>query len=480
MSAAPLLDAAALRAARRTPATPFRVQLADGRLIQLERLLRVLPGKRVVGAGTLEGEAALIKLFIAPGSARHWQREADGLAALQDAALPTPAVLAAGPLAGEGHAVLTAFLADAEALSTLWQRSPADDVEARLALLTPALTLLRRAHAAGLMQSDLHLGNFLVSGGQLWMIDGDAVQGPQAPGVPLSSAAATANLALLLAQFAPEFDEQAGSCLQTYLAAGDGPVIEVQPLMREIEHQRAARLRDFLAKSGRDCTLFQVRRSATRFSAVLRDEAQTLARLLADPDTAIAHGHILKDGRTCTVARVDVDGRPLVIKRYNLKHLGHALSRCWRHTRAWQSWREAHRLRFLGIATPAPLALIETRLGPLRGRAWLISEHCPGSCLLTHLESDAPPPPAEARALTRLFTALHRARISHGDLKATNLLWHAGEVVLIDLDAMQQHDSAATHARAWAKDRARLLRNWPAGSPLSRWLDENLPPACAR
>lgn len=475
MSAAPLLDAAALRAAGRTPATPFRIRLADDRLVQIERLLRVLPGKRIVGAGTLEGEAALIKLFIAPGSARHWQREVDGLAALQDAALPTPTVLTAAPLAGEGHAVLTAFLAAADPLSALWQRSPADD--ARLALLAPALALLRRAHAAGLVQSDLHLGNFLASDGQLWMIDGDAVERPQAPGAPLSSAAATANLALLLAQFTPQWDEQAARCLHTYLAAGDGPAVVLPQLMHEIERQRAARLADFLAKSGRECTLFQVRRSATRFSAVLRDQADALAPLLADPDAAIAGGRLLKDGRTCTVAQVEVAGRARVVKRYNLKHLGHALSRCWRHTRAWQSWREGHRLHFLGIATPAPLALLEARLGPLRGRAWLVTEHCPGVDLLTHLDPQREPPPAEARALRELFAALHRARISHGDLKATNLLWHDGEVVVIDLDAMQQHDSAASHARAWARDRARLLRNWPQDSALRRWLETNLPPA---
>ncbi len=477
MSAAPLLDAAALRAAGRAPATPFRVQLADGRIVQIERLLRVLPGKRIVGAGTLEGEAALVKLFIAPGSARHWQREMDGLAALQGAALPTPAVLAAAPLAGEGHAVLTAFLADAEPLSARWQRSAADDADARLALLAPALALLRRAHAAGLVQSDLHLGNFLAGGGQLWMIDGDAVERPQAPGVPLSSAAATANLALLLAQFTPQWDEQAARCLHTYLAAGDGPAVALPQLLHEIERQRAARLADFLAKSGRECTLFQVRRSATRFSAVVRDEADALAPLLADPDAAIAHGRLLKDGRTCTVAQVEVAGRARVVKRYNLKHLGHALSRCWRHTRAWQSWREAHRLRFLGIATPAPLALLEARLGPLRGRAWLVTEHCPGVDLLTHLDPQRAPPPAEAAALRELFAALHRARINHGDLKATNLLWHGGQVVVIDLDAMRQHASAASHARAWARDRARLLRNWPQDSALWHWLDTHLPPA---
>jgi tRNA A-37 threonylcarbamoyl transferase component Bud32 len=166
-----------------------------------------------------------------------------------------------------------------------------------------------------------------------------------------------------------------------------------------------------------------------------------------------------------------------VIKRYNLKNARHALSRLWRPSRGWHSWREGHRLRLFGIATPAPLALIEERWGPLRGRAWLVTEYCLGDNLLIHLDADREPPAAEGEALRTLFATLHRTRISHGDLKATNLLWDDGALKVIDLDAMRQHRSARPHARAWRRDRARLLRNWPQDSALFRWLDANLPAA---
>ena len=46
---------------------------------------------------------------------------------------------------------------------------------------------------------------------------------------------------------------------------------------------------------------------------------------------------------------------------------------------------------------------------------------------------------------------------------------------LIDLDAMQQHRSARSFARAYARDRARFLRNWPADSQLFKLLDQRLP-----
>jgi tRNA A-37 threonylcarbamoyl transferase component Bud32 len=177
------------------------------------------------------------------------------------------------------------------------------------------------------------------------------------------------------------------------------------------------------------------------------------------------------------VARVALGEAEAVIKRYNLKSVGHALSRLWRPSRAWHSWREAHRLQLFGIATPLPLALIEERLGPLRRRAWLVTDHCPGESLDKHLSAEREPPAAEAAAIVSLFATLHRLRISHGDLKATNLLWHAGEIWLIDLDACTQHRSETAYRQAWGRDRARLLRNWPEASVLGRWLPANLPPA---
>jgi tRNA A-37 threonylcarbamoyl transferase component Bud32 len=265
--------------------------------------------------------------------------------------------------------------------------------------------------------------------------------------------------------------------LAAYLAGGGRGIADLTRLQREVKRARALRLEDFLAKTLRDCSLFAVERRAFRFTAVQRDAAHELAPLLALPDAAMLGGTLLKDGRTCTVAKAEVARRAVVIKRYNLKSLGHLLTRFWRPTRAWQSWRAGHRLRFLGLATPAPLALIEERVGPLRRRGFLVNEFCPGLNLLQLLSPDHEPDAEVASALMVLFGTLHALRISHGDLKATNLLWHDGRVFVIDLDALVQHRSAQAHERAWRRDRERLLRNWPATSALHRWLAANLPPA---
>lgn len=469
-----LLDAAALRAAGRAPPLPFRVRLADGRELTMHRLLRLLPGKRIVGEATLGDSTVLAKLFIAKTGKRHWRQECRGIEALSAAAIPTPALRLAAPLAAGGHLVVTTYLAAAVPLADDWAclSDLAPGNSAATAVLTPALGMLARMHRQGLAQRDPHLGNFLRDGERLLVIDGDAVAVSAAP---LAPDAAAANLALLLAQLPAAWDAVAPQLLAGYRAAGGVESIAADALQAALARARAGRVRDYLDKCLRDCSLFAVSRQPTRFVSVVRAERERLAPLLADLDAPMAAGTPLKSGNTCTVTRAMAGNGELVVKRYNLKSLGHALSRLWRPSRAWHSWREGHRLRLHGIATPAPLALIEERIGPLRRRAWLLNEYCPGIDLAHHLAADREPPPAEAAAIAGLFTTLARLRISHGDLKATNLLWYAGRVWLIDLDACTQHRSETSWRKAWRRDRARLLRNWPAGSMLSAWLDEALP-----
>ena len=450
----------ALRDAGRQPVLPFEIALPDGRWLTFAQLLRLLPGRRLAGLALWNGQKVFAKLFIGKDAVRHGERERAGLATLQAAALPTPAVYFAAPVADGGYLVLSEYLDGAVALDE--QPLSADDARP----LLPAMALLGRMHAAGVVHRDLHPGNFLCHAARLLLIDGDGVRSGT------SAAAQADNLALFLAQLTPDWDERQGELLQAYARP-----VDVAALGRAVDAARQGRLRHFLAKTVRDCSQFAVSHDFRRFTVVLREEQDELQSLLADPDAAMAAGRLLKDGGTCTVAAVEVAGRTLVVKRYNLKHWRHAVSRAWRPSRAWHSWQAAHRLAFYGIATPRPLALVEERAGPLRGRAFLIAEHCPGANLLDSLDPAQEPSSPQQQALAGLFATLYRLQITHGDLKATNLLWQAGQIVLIDLDALVQHRSDSTFVRAWRRDRARLLRNWPEGSPLAEWLARAVPAA---
>ncbi len=472
----PLLQVAELRQQGRAPAVPFRMLGDNGEAMLVSRLLRVLPGKRIVGEAQWRGQRVLAKLFVAGRNSRHWERERHGIEALRSAHLPTPGIVGAGRLEGGGHFLLTEFLEDSRTLAELWpgvQDLPPGSLLA-LEILQPAFALLGRVHAAGLLHTDLHLGNFLACKNDLFVIDGDGVT-YVAKGATALARQTLDNLALLIAQLPLAWE----SCLDPLVTAYESQQDRLRPgreiLLQAVERARAQRLTHFLGKTLRDCSQFAVGHTTGLFSAVVRNEKEALSPLLEDPDRFIAQGYRFKDGGTCTVARVEVAGRTLVIKRYNLKNFRHAMSRFWRPSRAWHSWVAAHRLAFYGISTPTPLAMLEERVGPLRRRAFLVTEFCPGENLLQHLAPDREPDEEEAAAILAFFRALSRMRISHGDMKATNLLWHAGRLVVIDLDAMVQHDSQAAFVRDWRRDRARFLRNWPASSVLHRWLAANLP-----
>lgn len=467
---------AELQNAGREPPLPCQVELPQGPA-QVLRWLRVLPGKRLVAEVECGGQRRLLKLYIASGAERHCLREVDGLQALQAQSVATPTLLGHGQLGGGGCYVLLDFLVEAQSLQQRWDaldsRAPGDAIA--MGLLAQALALVASMHRAGLVQTDLHLGNFLLHEQQLYVIDGDAVEA-LSPGQPLSDVQVEDNLAILLAQLDPEWDALAELLLVEYLQ--HNPVaLNPDRLARQVRKVRERRLQAYLGKTLRDCTAFAVRRSWRRFCAVVRAELESIGALLANPDAALAAQPLLKDGGSSTVGRTAVQGRELVIKRYNIKGIGHWLKRFWRPSRAWHSWLAAHRLQFLGIATPAPLAMIEQRFGPLRHRAWLITEYCAGVDLLQQLGEDGQqlPEPEIEKALLALFEQLVQARISHGDFKATNLLWFEGQVWLIDLDAMQAHGNERSWQPAWQRDRQRFIRNWPVGSPLACWLDERLP-----
>ncbi|WP_221627331.1 lipopolysaccharide kinase InaA family protein [Halopseudomonas xiamenensis] len=469
---------ARLREAGRTPPVDISLPLAAGQPLLIQQWLRILPGKRLVGRGEWNGRQVLAKLFIATGAERHWQRESVGIQALQRAGITTPALLDSGELPGGGCYLLTEYLPGAQSLQQHWEqladRSPGN-AEA-LAILRDALLAIAAMHAQGLAQTDLHLGNFLQDQQRLYVIDGDAIEVAE-PGKPLPLTTAQANLALFFAQLMPEWDAQVDHLLPSYLDANPLHGLDRQQLLAQIHKQRQTRLNNFLDKTLRDCSQFAVHRSFDRFAVVLRSAQQALAPLLADPDSAFSGTPLLKDGGSSTVTMATVGGREVVVKRYNIKGFGHWLTRFWRPSRAWHSWLAAWRLQFLGIATPTPLAMIERRIGLWRRQAWLISEYCPGPNLLQQLGETgaAVPDSTTADALLGVFQQVVDAGISHGDFKATNLLWHDRQVVLIDLDVMQAHRSEAGRRKAWAKDRARFIRNWPAGSALAQWLESVMP-----
>ena len=473
-----------LQKSGRAPGLPLSIELADAAgpaQLQLLSLLRVLPGQRYVGAGVWRGRTVLAKLMVGAKAARNFQRELKGVRLLAEQGLTTPQLLADGLQEGEGGWLLFEFLEGAHSLGDAWDAVASLPVLAdeQVAVLAEALAAIGQMHLKGLWQEDLHLDNLLRQGGKLYLIDGAGICVEEA-GKPLSRQKVLENLGVFFAQLPISLEPFIEELLVHYLLSNGEHALPLEALLKQVEKVRAWRLHDFLNKTGRDCSLFSVQQGAFALRAVRREEEPAMLPVLARADALLDQGHLYKTGGAASVGKVEVDGRTLVIKRYNIKGFAHWLKRFWRPSRAWHSWREGNRLAFLGIATPKPLALLETRFLWLRGKAYLVTEHLPGPDIIERFapyveQGDAPE--AELAALDRLFADLLRERISHGDLKGHNVFWADGRWALIDLDSMCQHRSASSFAAAYARDRARFMRNWPVGSALYQVIDGRLPKA---
>ena len=462
----------------RAPQLPLTLELKNGQAVVIEQWLRVLPGQRYVGKAQWQGRSVLAKILVGSKATRQFSREQAGAQLLTEQQIPSAALLDAQQQSDSAY-LLFEFIENAQSLNQLWQACSHDAPlsEQQTAVLGGALTAVAQMHLRGLWQNDLHLDNLLQQGEQIYVVDGGGVQSEQA-GQPLSEDKVIANLAVFFAQLPSALDEHLEELLIHYLMANGEHALRLEKLQKQIHSIRQWRVKDYLNKAGRECSLFSAKINPFGLRVVWRAAQDELEPVLANPDAAITGGHIYKTGGAATVARIEQGQRSLVLKRYNIKNVAHWLKRFWRPSRAWHSWLAGHRLSVLGINTPQSLAVLENRWCGLRGSAWLISEYCGEQDIIdcfASYESDGLVPEAVVDALVALLNALIREKISHGDLKGHNILWHQERCYLIDLDAMQQHQSMRSFSRAYLKDRTRLLRNWPHDSPLYRLLDQRLP-----
>ena len=470
MNSPPLTDTpvsvAALVQMGRRPG-PFVLAL-DGQagpaaLLESHEVVRAIPGRRLVCRGAWQGKDVFIKLYL--DGDRYWQEECRGLQALAAKGIAAPAVLHAGTAdRGALHIIVLQAIQPARTLEAVL--SQAHEETARIALLQRAVICIAGHHCAGLEQRDIHLNNFLLAGEQLYTLDGGGIHA--SGDAELSVTQSRDNLALFFAELYPDDDALVDRVLPAYLqrrswGRDDFPLAT---LRRRIKHFRDRRLRRFLKKVFRDCSAFICERSWRTFKVYDRAIASTgMVEFLADPDASLQHAdaQYLKQGNTCTLWVTRVDGRQLVVKRYNIKSLRHRLGRAVRKTRAAVSWRNAHRLWMYGILTARPVALLEERWGPLRGRAWYISEFVAGDdagTLCTATLRDQAGIEAAGQQVTGLLAQLALSSLSHGDMKATNFILSEQGAVVIDLDAMRRHVAPESFRRAQRRDLARFMRNW--------------------
>ena len=456
-------QAKALSQQQRNIELPFLLTLSNSdHNLMAERILRVIPQKRLVIWGEWKQQAVVAKLFFGKSAQRHYEDDKQGIYKLKQANILSPHMLYTG--CNRDHSIYVLIFEAIEKTIDINQLSmslhPNPQYEY---LLKQMVSVIAQQHNAGCLQQDLHPNNFLWSHDKLYTIDGGKIK---YYAQPIPRQACLNNIALFCAQFTPDFDGYINQLMLTYTAVRHNSAYSkfTTDLAQALHKQRRKRLRKYLKKIFRPCTdyislqTFNYRLVCTRknYSKHMQYITTHLDQIFRSPQT------LLKAGRSSTVIQHSIDNKSFVIKRYNMKSPLHYLKRCAQPTRAACAWANAHRLLLLGIATAQPIAFVEKRFGPLRGTSYFISEHIVGPSLLNLSLAPLQQPVSIAMAdkIQKLLLALWQQSITHGDLKASNILIDNDHCYLIDLDGMRCHRSKRTCSHYVKRDIKRFLANW--------------------
>ncbi len=452
-----------IKAQRNVPES-FQITLNSG-VLECDKLLRVLPGKRIVCRATWQGEKVLAKIYLSDRANAHITREVTGLQLLLDVKLPAPQIITTCTVQDEiAQVLLLQYFPDATDFSIRWNH--ATDQQ-QIALLKRIVVLIATMHAKGFKQEDAHLDNFLLQcehGGddKLILIDGADIKAISAPDKSIQ----IENLALFFAQFPHKNDIHIPDLFTLYCKTIGwrlNAALAAQ-LLQQTYLKRRYRNKKFVEKSFLNSTQFIKQQNWHYRMICQRAYYNTdFKALLKNLDAAIAGGVILKNGNSATVAKVTCGKLELVIKRYNIKNITHRLRRAFRPSRAATSWANAHRLNHCGIKTPEAIAILEQRIGPLRSKAYIINLYVAGVSATQFFNDNnqaAKPNSSVIQQFKDVFAAMDNIMVSHGDFKASNFIVHDNQVMMIDLDSMQQHQNQNKFRSAFNKDLARFKRNW--------------------
>ena len=439
----------------------FILPLAGSSVFTCQQVVRIVPHKRLVCRGLWQNRAVYAKLFLGANAEKYTKRDANGLDLLVAAKIDTPQLLSQGKTIDDNINVLIyEAIEPADTAEAVWSNIGQN---ARFDLAKKLVTEVAKHHNAGLLQTDLYLKNFLVAGEIIYTLDGDGIRKFE----QLKHDQAMQNLAVLLSKFdVLETEKWQHDLAKIYseTSAYHKAINSTKLTAMSNLHRLKAASSYSDKKVFRQCSDVNIATKNTAlgglFYAVSSDANVKVPANLAELDALMQPHNLLKNGNTCTVALADIDNKKIVIKRYNIKNIWHAIGRAFRPSRAAVSWANAYRLNILGIATAKPIAFVEKRAFGLRSKAYFLMEHIDAPDVAEYfVQTQNKTHRADAvKNIVILFYKLYLLQISHGDTKASNIKMLDNKPVLIDLDSLRQH--ASVNQAAHVRDLQRFMQNW--------------------
>lgn len=445
---------------------PFQVELDKQEFFYAEHVVRMIPKKRIVAFGHWNGKPAVIKLFFDRRYAqRHAESDAAGIKGLQVNNIPAPAIYYHGTAKDKRvQALIFERIEHAVNLDEIWKDKT--DAETLMPIMKSVIIEIATQHVLGVIQKDLHLKNFLVTEKSIYTLDGAQIE---LLSTLLPKKQSMENLALFFSQLGAGAEAMQKTLFYHYAKARGWLLKEedVADLFHLIQRYNRERWERYEKKIFRDSSDFmRIRRMKASGMVKRRYLGPDMQAFLREPEQVFSRQDkiMLKDGRSSTVIRVTLDGREYVIKRYNLKHLWHRLRRSLRSTRAQCCWHLSQKLELFHIATAKPVAYLERRVVGLRGKSYFVTEYVRGEHIGKYFLSARTNHEAAskmARRVAELLKNLTQLEITHGDLKAANILVDSQQrPVLIDLDGAREHFSLNGLRQSWKTEVKRFLKNF--------------------
>ena len=423
-------------------------------------VLRDVPAKRRVCLASWNEREVIVKLFMHKIKARrHIKKEWQGAGLLEKRGFNTPSPLFYGKTEQGQWVIALEKIEDSQTVLDAFNEMT--NKSDKLDLLITLSRELAKQHIKGVFQKDLHLGNFLLKGDQLFTLDPAEIRFSQSE---ISKNKSLSQIALLARNLPEDDKESIENLCHEYALARNWQLVQSDMVLLE---KLLALQRKKDVKMGRKKCM----RTSKRYLKVKTDGFIALFRkdflknsdpmdLIRQLDSLMDAGNILKKGNTCYVSRINYNNTDVVVKRYNNKGLVHSLRHTLKRSRARRGWLHAHRLGGLGIITPEPFAFIERYKAGLIWNSYILTEYIHGQNLDYFLKNENITKHQKAQlvqAVIEIVDKLGKYRLSHGDLKHTNILVTDNGPVLTDLDAMTAHKFNFMYNRRKAKDMQRLM-----------------------
>ncbi|MFC1792551.1 lipopolysaccharide kinase InaA family protein [Planctomycetota bacterium] len=423
-------------------------------------LFRAVPGKRAIYDAMWKDTSVVVKVFSHKFKARlHLKRELKGLNQLKKRGLSSAKSLFSGKTDDGRCVIVLEKIVDSATILEVFNETTEKLKDPDL--LVRVCRELAKQNSKGVLQKDLHLGNYLLAGNRIYALDPSQMQFFRRQ---LPRKSSISQLALLLCSLPTSDIKSVRVICQEYFKVRGwhfGKSDEAI-LQKQMAIYRKRGIKRILKKSLRASKRY-LKITNKQYSAVFEkgfclgaEPFNFIGRL----DALMDGGQVLKDGNTCYVSRLNWNGKDVVVKRYNNKGFLHSLRHTIKRSRAQRGWLHGHRLGMLNIATPKPLAYIEQRRGLLVEKSYLVTQYVEGQRLYEFLRDDNVARKQQLEVMQMIKTMLDKLakyQITHGDLKHTNILITEIGPVLTDLDGMTVHSWELLYRNRRAKDIERFI-----------------------